>query len=144
MSLDRFDKKIIALLVDDARMSVSEISKRVSLSRSAVAERIKRLETNNIITGYHAHLNNSEEKTVSAYFSLTFRPLCCDQIEALLLEIPEVKMSHSISGDVDLIVFVEAAHMTRLNEIRTAMDDWPNIQKVLTHMVLTERVCRFS
>ena len=142
MSLDRFDKKIVALLVDDARISVSEVSKKVNLSRSAVTERIKRLETNQVITGYHAHLNTSQESHVSAYFSLTFSPLCCDQIEALLLEVPEVKLAHSISGDVDLIVFVEAAHMARLNAIRTMMDSWPNLQKIITHMVLTDRVHR--
>lgn len=144
MSLDRFDEKILALLVEDARTSLSEISKKINLSRSAVTERIKRLEEKGIITGYHAHLNLTDEHLVSAYFSLTFRPLYCEQIEALLVSIPEIKLAHSISGDIDLILFVEAASMNRLNDIRTIMDSWPNIEKIVTHMVLTDRVRRLE
>lgn len=143
MSLDRFDTKIVELLVADARMPVSEISKQVNLSRSAVTERIKRLETNQVITGYHAQLNTTEEANVSAYFSVTFRPLCCEQISELLPQIPEIKLAHSISGDTDLILFVEAPNMARLNEIRNMMDGWPNIHQVVTHMALTSRVRRF-
>jgi len=142
VSRDRFDEKIVALLVDDARISISDISKKVNLSRPAVAERIRRLESNNTITGYHAHLNTRGNTTISAYFCLTFSPLNCDEIEVFLLQIPEVKLAHSISGDVDLMLFVEVTHMARLNEIRTKMDGWPNIKKVVTHMALTDRVNR--
>ena len=52
--LDKYDQKIMALLQDDGRMSISQLAREVSLSRSAVTERLKRLEEQHIISGYHA------------------------------------------------------------------------------------------
>ncbi|WP_191600947.1 Lrp/AsnC family transcriptional regulator [Marinomonas algicola] len=142
MKLDSFDQKIVALLVDDARLSVSDIGRSINLSRSAVAERLKRLEESGTITGYHAKVADNSQSKVSAYFAMTFSPLSCDLLLAPLTAIPEVKLAHSISGDVDLMVFVEAESMSRLNAIRESFDHLPNIQKVMTHTVLIPRIER--
>lgn len=143
MTLDRYDEKILALLVQDARLSVSDISRQVNLSRSAVSERIRRMEEGGQITGYHAHTNLAKKDGVSAYIELTFRPLSCDIVVPLIEAIPEVKLAHSVSGDVDLLVLVQTPSMDRLNEIREEIEKWPNLQKVMTHMCLTTRVDRW-
>ena len=140
---DQYDQKILALLVDDARLSVSDISRQVNLSRSAVTERIRRLEESGTITGYHAHTSISKEEGVTAYLALTFRPLSCDLIQPLIDAIPEVKLAHSISGDLDLLLLLQAPSMTRLNEIRNEMDAWPNLDKIVTHMCLANRLDRW-
>ena len=140
---DQYDQKILALLVEDARLSVSDISRQVNLSRSAVTDRIRRMEETGTITGYHAHTSVSKEEGVTAYLALTFRPLSCDLVQPLIDAIPEVKLAHSISGDVDLLVLVQAASMTRLHQIRSEMDSWPNLDKVVTHMCLAKRVDRW-
>lgn len=142
MNLDSYDKKIVALLVDDARLSISDISRSINLSRSAVAERVKRLEESGAITGYHAKVSLEGRNNVSAYFAMTFSPLSCDLVMEPLLEIPEIKLAHSISGDVDLMVFVEAESMSRISAIRESFDHLPNVQKVVTHTVLTPRINR--
>ncbi|MEP3349499.1 MAG: winged helix-turn-helix transcriptional regulator [Marinomonas sp.] len=140
---DQYDQKILGLLVNDARLSVSDISRQVNLSRSAVTERIKRMEDNGIITGYHAHTAVSKEEGVTAYLALTFRPLSCDLVQPLVEAIPEVKLSHSISGDLDLLLLVQASSMSRLNDIRSEMDSWPNLDKIVTHMCLSKRIDRW-
>ncbi|MHA2937174.1 Lrp/AsnC family transcriptional regulator [Vibrio sp. RC27] len=139
---DQYDQKILGLLVKDARLSVSDISRQVNLSRSAVAERIKRMEENGTITGYHAHVSKLQTDGVDAYIALTFRPLSCDQVVPLIETIPEVTLAHSISGDLDLLLLVQAPSMQRLNDIRQAIESWPNLDKVVTHMCLTKRVDR--
>ena len=48
------DWALLAELQDDARLSYSELSRRVHLSAPAVAERVRRLEETGVITGYHA------------------------------------------------------------------------------------------
>ncbi|MBJ7539628.1 Lrp/AsnC family transcriptional regulator [Marinomonas transparens] len=141
MVLDRFDQHILALLVEDARQSVSEIGRKVSLSRSAVTDRIKRMEEQGHITGYHAHI--SKEEGVTAYIALTFRPLSCELVLPLIGEIPEIKLAHSISGDLDLMLLVQTPSMDRLNEIREKMEGWPNLHKVVTHMCLAKRLDRW-
>ncbi|AEF55610.1 Lrp/AsnC family transcriptional regulator [Marinomonas posidonica] len=140
---DQYDQKILALLVDDARLSVSDISRQVNLSRSAVTDRIRRMEENGTITGYHAHTSVSKEEGVTAYLALTFRPMSCDLVQPLIDSIPEVKMAHSISGDLDLILLVQASSMARLSQIRIEMDEWPNLDKVVTNMCLSKRIDRW-
>lgn len=138
MAIDRVDEKILALLVEDARQSVSDISRKVNLSRSAVTDRIKRLEERNVIEGYHARLGVDASDVVSAYFSLTFRPMSRELVEPLINNIPEIRFAHYISGDVDVIMYVEAKNMSRLTSLRVEIDSWPNIDKVMTHMCLAD------
>ena len=115
----------------------------MNLSRTAVSDRIRRLEAQGVISGYHAHIKRAEETLVSAYLALTFRPLSCELIQPYIEQIPEIKMAHSISGDVDLMLLVQTDSMRRLHDIRTEMDSWPNISKVVTHMCLANRLDRY-
>ena len=55
--LDRIDRKILRLLQDDGRMSITILSEKVGLSVTPCAERVKRLERDGVISGYHARLN---------------------------------------------------------------------------------------
>ena len=55
--MDSTDYKIIEILQEDGRIPMKELAKRVALSAPAVAERVKRLEEENIITGYKAVIN---------------------------------------------------------------------------------------
>ncbi|MFZ6818578.1 Lrp/AsnC family transcriptional regulator [Undibacterium sp. Ji22W] len=55
--LDNHDRKILALLQEDARLSFSEIGRRIHLTSPAVAERVRRLEEAQVITGFAAKLN---------------------------------------------------------------------------------------
>lgn len=64
--MDKFDRQILALLRSDARTSVSHIAREVNLSRSAVSERIRQLETSGVIRGYHAQVAVPGEGGVKA------------------------------------------------------------------------------
>jgi Lrp/AsnC family transcriptional regulator, leucine-responsive regulatory protein len=55
--MDSTDYKIIEILLEDGRIPMKELAQRVSLSAPAVAERVKKLEEENIITGYKATIN---------------------------------------------------------------------------------------
>jgi len=55
--VDVTDYKIIEILLEDGRIPMKELAKRIALSAPAVAERVKRLEEENIITGYKAQIN---------------------------------------------------------------------------------------
>lgn len=58
--LDKKDRKILSLLMLDARINLSELSKFVELSKSNIARRIKKLEEEGFITGYHAYIDFSK------------------------------------------------------------------------------------
>lgn len=55
--MDSTDYKIIEILLEDGRIPMKELAQRVALSAPAVAERVKRLEEENIITSYKAEIN---------------------------------------------------------------------------------------
>lgn len=55
--IDSIDRKILVLLQQDARMSITDIAEAVHLSPTPCARRIKRLEQSGIITGYHTEVN---------------------------------------------------------------------------------------
>lgn len=140
--LDKYDQKIMALLQDDGRMSISQLAREVSLSRSAVTERLKRLEEQQIISGYHARLGSAQQPPIRAYFELFYQVARCEQYAEQLRLLPEVQLCHSISGQTDMLVYVEVANMTRLESLRREMENLPNITMVKTHMVLSELINR--
>jgi len=140
--LDKYDQKIMALLQDDGRMSISQLAREVSLSRSAVTERLKRLEEQHIISGYHARLGTSQQPPIRAYFELFYQVARCEQYAEQLRLLPEVQLCHSISGQTDMLVYVEVADMARLESLRREIENLPNITMVKTHMVLSELINR--
>lgn len=137
-NLDKFDTAIINCLRQNARQSVSHIAEQVSLSRSAVAERIKKLEQSGVIRGYQVLLSESQKEGVSAYFEIQHQCSRCADVVHVFQAIPEVITCRSISGDMDLLVYVQTPSMRRLHEIREYIDAHSDITKIKTHIVMSE------
>ncbi|EGQ8412511.1 Lrp/AsnC family transcriptional regulator [Vibrio parahaemolyticus] len=140
--MDKFDHKIIDILRHNARLSVTEIAEKVNLSRSAVTARIRKLENDKVILGYHAEIAPPEEDSICAYFALKFdtsiSSYYCESYADELYKIDGVKWCHAISGETDMMVFVEVPNMNRLNEIRDQIQRFPELRHLMTHTVLTE------
>ncbi|WP_394129390.1 Lrp/AsnC family transcriptional regulator [Shewanella maritima] len=136
--MDKFDHAIINELRLNARQSVSYIAQKVSLSRSAVTERIKKLEQSGVIRGYQVLLSESQKEGVSAYLEIQHRCAKCSEVVHVFNTIPEVVTCQGITGDMDLLVFVMAPSMKRLHEIREYFDAQPDITKIKTHVVMSE------
>lgn len=138
VTLDKFDHQILALLREDARTSVSQIAREVSLSRSAVGERIRQLEQSGVIQGYHAQVANPEGAAVKAFLELFYQNGRCPDYVERMRAYPEIRRCCGISGETDMLVYVEAASMARLSEVRAALEAFPSMQRVKTHMVVQE------
>lgn len=141
---DKFDQLIIKALQVDARQSVSAIAEQVNLSRSAVSERLKRLEQSGEIRGYQVLLGNNTTAGVAAYFDIQHNSARCADVIPALNAIPEVRRCHGISGETDLIVYVQANSVARLHQIREQLDAHPAIVKIKTHIVLSEWINRLE
>lgn len=136
--MDAFDKKILSALHNNARQSVSAIAEQVSLSRSAVSERIRRMEENGDILGYRVLCKSEATPSVKAYFEIRHGGYHCESIAEAALKIDGIKLCHGISGDLDLLLFAEAESMIQLHQIRSELDIIPNVGKVTTHIVMNE------
>jgi Lrp/AsnC family leucine-responsive transcriptional regulator len=136
--VDKFDRQIIALLRQDARTSISQIAREVNLSRSAVGERIRQLEQDGVIRGYHAHVVDPAGGGVKAFLELFYQNSRCQDYVDRMRVFPEIRQCCGISGETDMLVQVEAASMARLAEIRGEIESFPGMQRVKTHMVVSE------
>lgn len=135
--MDKFDQQILALLRADARLPVSQIAREVSLSRSAVGERIRQLEQAGIIKGYHAQVGEPGAG-IKAYLELFYQGGRCENYVERMRSFSEVRRCSGISGETDMLVYIEAPSMDRLSEIRGQIENFPGMQKVKTHMVVKD------
>lgn len=84
MKLDYFDLKIISLLDTNARISLSEIGHTLRLSKSAVAQRIKKMEDNGIILGYYTVIDSSRLGYLSFRVYLKFHKTTPQKEESII------------------------------------------------------------
>ncbi|MGJ7042390.1 DNA-binding Lrp family transcriptional regulator [Shinella sp. BE166] len=136
--LDEKDRLLLGALRADARMSLIELTRHVGLSRSAVHERIRRLEANGVIAGYTVKLGTERERPgVEALIAIGFQPgRNCDHIVPHLSGIPNVVTCWSLAGPTDLMLLVECGSNAELDTIRRQIATTPGIATVQTHVSL--------
>ena len=101
--MDDIDIKIIRLLQNHARMTVSEISTRVNLSVPADSERFKKLESTGIIQQYTAIVNPSKvHKDLMAIMFISLeRPQFTDHFVDFIKGQKDILECHYLAGDYD-------------------------------------------
>jgi Lrp/AsnC family transcriptional regulator, leucine-responsive regulatory protein len=116
--LDATDQRIVDLLVADARLSASEVGRRVGLSPAAASRRIDRLERVGVITGYHAALDHGKlGGTIEAFVELRFAGSTqVDDIEGTA-DIPEVVEAYTTAGDPDALVRIRVHDLDHLKRV---------------------------
>lgn len=104
---DKIDKKIIKLLMDNARMSVKDIAKEVFLSSPAVSARIDRLQKEGIIKGYHASVDYTGfGYNIKAFVNLEVKPEDKKDFYPFIKKIPNVIECSCVTGDYSMLIEV--------------------------------------
>lgn len=137
------DDALIAILRENARASTAEIARRLGVSRTTVQSRLARLEHRGVIVGYTIRL--SEEHTRSllrAHVLLTTVPKLIRQVEAGLREIPSVRTLHSVSGNFDMIVIVDAPSIRDLDALLDQIGAMDGVERTLSSIILSTRIDR--
>jgi Lrp/AsnC family leucine-responsive transcriptional regulator len=138
--LDSIDYNIVCALAADARLSYAELGRKVCLSPSAVAERVRQLESDKVILGYRALLDEKK----FGYSVIAFIRLTCDNTHyrpflKFLPSIDSVLECHHITGGDAFLIKVTLASIDQLE---------PLIERLLpygmptTSMVLSTPVFR--
>jgi Lrp/AsnC family transcriptional regulator, leucine-responsive regulatory protein len=116
--LDAYDCKIIGLLQKDARTPMAEISRRVNLSQPATAERVRKLEDAEIITGYHARLSATN---LGYGIRAIVRIGRSDygKVKKLLEKTVEVRTAHNITGEDSWVIEITVKDVAHLDTVIT-------------------------
>jgi len=141
IKIDPIDRKILAELQDDGRMTNVELSRRVGISAPPCLRRVRALEESGFITGYHADVNARElgfEVQVFAMVSLKSQAEAdLSAFEDLARAWPLVRECHMLNGEIDFILKCASPDLstfqTFLTEELTAAE---NVASVKTSLVI--------
>ncbi len=126
--INKQDQKLLMLLRQNARVSVTELAKTLRLSRSTVQNRITKLEASGVIKGYSVVLGDAfSANQVEAHVSIKVRQKLTARTNTSLEKISQVSQLFAVSGEYDLIAIVEAQS---LEELSAVLDDIGNLEGV--------------
>jgi DNA-binding Lrp family transcriptional regulator len=134
--LDQIDRRILAELQADGRMTNVELARRVGISAPPCLRRVRRLEQAGVIRGYHAETEPSRLGYEVMFFALvgldSQRQSVLDAFEAMVAAWPEVRECHMIRGGGDFILKVVARDTAHENELTRRLTAAPNVTRVQT------------
>lgn len=113
--LDGFDRKIIDVVAVEGRISVTDLAKRIGLSKSPTQARLRRLEENGVIRGYRAlfdpiRLGRDHVAFVEVKLSDT-REAALAAFNEAVTKVPEIEQCHLIAGAFDYLLKVRTSGM---------------------------------
>jgi len=117
-TVDDVSVQILRELQENARITFSELGRRVGLSPPAVAERVRGLEEAGVITGYRAEVNLEKiGLPLLAFIRVATDERTCGQFGSLVKEIPEVLECHRVTGGDSYIVKVAVSTVQHLEDL---------------------------
>ncbi len=139
--LDEIDRKILAELQDDGRMTNVELARRVGISAPPCLRRVRTLEEAGYIRGYHADVNPRElgfEVQVFAMVGLHSQAeVDLSAFEQRCRDWPLVRECHMLNGEIDFILKCVAPDLSSFQTFLTEeLTSAPNVASVKTSLVI--------
>jgi DNA-binding Lrp family transcriptional regulator len=116
MHIDETDQQLLTLLKDDARASITHLSRRLGLARTTVQARIERLERNGTIVGYTLRSGPATRPPLTATVLISIEPRSGPAVLARLKSLKGVQTLHTTSGRFDLLAQVTARTTSELDD----------------------------
>ena len=143
MTIDAQDRRLIALLREDARQPITSLAQAMGLSRASVYARMDRLERDGVIAGYTVRLGaDYDERLIRAQIMLKVAPRLTQTLERKLMQMPELIVLHAISGEYDMIIVVEAEGVSALNDVVDRIGVLDGVEKTTTSILMATKVVR--
>ena len=141
--LDKIDRKILRILQAEGRISFTELGERVGLSTTPCTERVRRLEREAVITGYHAHLDPAAVKASLLVFvesSLAYKSGdIFEEFRRAALKLPNVLECHLVSGDFDYLLKARISEMASYRKLLgSTLLTLPHVRESKSYIVMEE------
>ena len=139
--LDALDRSILAVLQAEGRVTNVELARRVGLTAPPCLRRMRTLEDEGVVRGYHAELDPTALGygiMVLALVSLKSQAEdALRAFEAHIAALPEVRECHMLNGEIDFILKIVAHDLQSFQTFLTSMlTSAPNVASVKTSLVI--------
>jgi DNA-binding Lrp family transcriptional regulator len=138
--MDAIDEKLLSALRDNARASTARLARLVGRSRTSVQSRLERLEREGVIVGYSVRVAPEHELgAVRAHVMIKVGPKEARAVTAALKAIPQVRVLHSVSGDVDLIAVAATASVAEMDEVIDRIGALDGVERTTSSVILSTK-----
>ncbi|SDU72083.1 Lrp/AsnC family transcriptional regulator [Jiangella alkaliphila] len=137
--MEDIDRKIVALLMRDGRMSYTDLGKSTGLSTSAVHQRVRRLEERGVIRGYSVVVDHEAVGLpLTAFISIKpIDPSQPDDSPDRLAGVPEIEACYSVAGDESYILKVRVGRPADLEDLLARIRSSANVTTRTTIVLST-------
>ena len=135
-ALDAIDRRILAELQDDGRMTNVELARRAGISAPPCLRRVRRLEEAGIIRGYHADSDPQKLGWEITFFAVvgleSQKETVLTGFETMVADWPEVRECHMLRGGGDFLLKLVARDTAHENQLTTRLTGAANVARVQT------------
>jgi Lrp/AsnC family leucine-responsive transcriptional regulator len=136
--MDQLDRALLQLLQEDGRMTVSELSKRLALSRPSISERLLRLQEKGIITGFGARVSPAAVgRNIQLIIQMSELKVFPMEFEKRIMNDEDIIECHRVTGTVSYILKAAVTGMDALSELVERLMPFGNVN---TSVILSSPV----
>lgn len=138
--LDDVDRRVVRLLLDDARMSVNELARRAGIGRATAYTRIEGLQQRGVITGFRAEVDPAAAgNPLAAYVFVDVEQQRWTHAKAALVQLPGLVHLTLTSGTHDAVLLVRCPDLETLRDVvLVKLHEIPEVRSAQTFFVLDE------
>ena len=131
--MDLTDLKILRLLQEDGRVSMSQLAKEVHLSAPSVAERVRKLESSGVITQYKAMVDPAKlNRGIKVFYFIKVPPEKRDALIQTLLEAPDFFSVDIVSGNYTAIACAYTHDLEKVLEIAKLIQKYGSTESAIS------------
>jgi DNA-binding Lrp family transcriptional regulator len=140
-AFDQIDQRILAELQKDGRITNVELASRVELTAPPCLRRVRTLEKDGVIEGYHAQLNPARMGyTITVFAMVSLRSQAesdLRQFEEHIAKLAPVRECHMLNGEIDFILKIVARDLQEFQEfLTTSLTTAPHVAGVKTSLTI--------
>ena len=140
-NLDEIDRRLLAELQDEGRVTNVDLASRVGLTAPPCLRRVRALEESGVIKGYHAELDGSKlGYTIMVFAMVSLRSQAEEDLRAFeehVLALPEVRECHMLNGEIDFMLKIVSEDLQSFQEFLTSnLTPAPNVASVKTSLTI--------
>ncbi|MBV1877944.1 MAG: Lrp/AsnC family transcriptional regulator [Pseudomonadales bacterium] len=137
------DTKLLSLLRENGRRSTSELARELSVSRSTIQSRIRKLEQTGIIKRYTVEYGSAyEDRLISAQVLIVTHQKMTTRTNQALRAIPQINALYAISGDFDLLALIKTESTEELSHVLDDIGNLAGVERTHSSLILETKFIR--